>query len=244
MEDCVCCGLWAGGHWSWVLPGPEPRRPGTNCSSQATTRSKRSTWSSTVSTSLSYTPTAVKFQTHEYRPRGVDPPQEGIGPGDNNMLLYLEMTDHAAFPSDAILPYSGNLVAAGMSGTMLISQQNFWTRYLLRDTEPLILADLNQATWPYVASTNLATMFPEYDIRLGASSHGNAFFAWVEDPASSDGNTQCWNWHWAPVHNSRYHPPSPKKEYERKEGRKNPKSVDETVKQQPRPRKPMHGRGF
>ncbi|KAL3468841.1 hypothetical protein BJX99DRAFT_265773 [Aspergillus californicus] len=64
-----------------------------------------------------FPPTALKFQTYEYRAPGQDRPPEGLGAGDNNAMLYLQMTDHQDFPSDAILRYEGIFVAAGKHGT-------------------------------------------------------------------------------------------------------------------------------
>jgi hypothetical protein len=78
-----------------------------------------------------FPPTALKHQHYKYIAPGSTEPEDGLEKGKNNMLLYLEMTQQRPFPSEDILEYSGNFVAAGMKGTACISREIFWDSYLL-----------------------------------------------------------------------------------------------------------------
>ncbi|KAL2821454.1 hypothetical protein BDW59DRAFT_164189 [Aspergillus cavernicola] len=139
----------------------------------------------------SFSPTSLKFQTYEYIAPGKKDPEEGIPEGDNNMLLYLQMTDKKDFPPEAILPYTGNFVSNGMGGTMCIEKGIFWDRYLLRKTTPQLLHLFNNSTYAWAKSADLTDIeHPDWEVGVGGSGHAGDpdFFAWV-----SSGLLQ-WTW--------------------------------------------------
>lgn len=149
----------------------------------------------------SFPPTALKFQTYEYIAPGKTKPEEGIGKGDSNMLLYLQMTDHASFPDVAVLDYSGNYVSGDMDGTMCIGRNILWDRYLLRgftppSTQPL-LQIFNQYTYAWVnkAQPSSPVLTVDWEIGMGdPSRHSNnsGFYSWKVNP------DDVMEWIWAP----------------------------------------------
>lgn len=141
-----------------------------------------------------FPPTSLKYQTYEYIAPGSNEPQEGLGKGDNNMLLYLQMTDNQPFPSAAILPYTGNFVADRMDGTMCVERKIFLDNYLLRQSAPQLLQSLNGATYAWVKSTNQTnSLNVQFTIGLGDSGHSKDFFLW-----KPDGTSAPFNWSWNP----------------------------------------------
>ncbi|KAF7585360.1 hypothetical protein BBP40_011116 [Aspergillus hancockii] len=147
-----------------------------------------------------FPPTSLKFQTYEYIAPGSTEPQEGLGKGDNNMLLYLQMTDNQKFPDTAILPYTGNFVADGMDGTMCVDRKIFWDDYLLRKLTPQLLQSLNRATYAWVKSTDQSNSFNLiFNIGLGDPGHSDDYFLWNPKQAPFD-------WSWNPDEaEQRYH---------------------------------------
>lgn len=134
----------------------------------------------------------MKFQIYEYIAPGKTEPEEGIPQGDNNMLLYLQMTDKKPFPSAPILPYSGNFVPKEIDGTMCIERGIFWDNYLLRKTAPEHLHTLNHATYAWIQHADVDnTQYPNWEIGVGDSIHSAKpdFFRWepTTDPLA-------WKW--------------------------------------------------
>lgn len=111
-------------------------------------------------------------------------PNEGLQAGDNNMLLYLQMTDHQPFPKEAILAYSGNFVSKGMDGTMCINHDIFWDSYLLRETNPLLLHTFNPYTYVWVKSANVdQPIAPVWQLGLPDPNHRDqSFYYWKANP--------------------------------------------------------------
>lgn len=145
-----------------------------------------------------FPPTALRFQTYEYIAPGKQEPEEGIGKGDNNMLLYLQMTGRQDFPSQDILNYSGNYVSRGMHGTTCIAREIFWDSYLLRTSAPLLLQLFNVSTYAWAKEASVHNQIsPEWTIGLGESDHFDASngYCWK---ATSD---PPFDWVWNP-HNS------------------------------------------
>ncbi|GKZ26262.1 hypothetical protein AbraIFM66951_004451 [Aspergillus brasiliensis] len=139
---------------------------------------------------VTFPPTSLKFQTYGYIAPGKTDSDEGIGAGDNNMLLYLQMTDKKSFPSDPFLAFSGNFAAAKMDGTLAIARSIFWDSYLLRTTDEL-LHTLNHATYVWIKHAGLnSTMKPTWEVGVGDSIHSKTpeFFRW--EPAG----TMSWTW--------------------------------------------------
>lgn len=147
----------------------------------------RSENSSTVNNQApQFIPTSLRFQTYEYRAPGKNEPTEGIPDGNNNMLLYLQMTNKDEFPSDALLEYTGNFALKGMGGTMCIRRDIFWDQYLLRSDSPL-LQMLNQVTYAWVEYHRMDSVTKaEFTIALGDDNHRDdlSFFKWR--PVGSD----------------------------------------------------------
>ena len=128
-------------------------------------------------------PTSLRFQTYEYKAPGQDDADEGILDGDNNALLYLQMTKGKPFPEPEILPYTGNFTGSGIPGTMCICRDLFFEDYLLRVESPL-LQMLNQTTYIWVKSHSVPNMhIPKYDIGVGDEGHGSdqTFFQYKAD---------------------------------------------------------------
>ncbi|KAI9648027.1 hypothetical protein NHQ30_002655 [Ciborinia camelliae] len=101
-----------------------------------------------------FPPTSLKFQTYPYIAPGQTEPQQGIGKGDNNMLIYLQMTDHQSLPKD-LLEYSGNFVSSGMDGTICLGRDIFWDKYLLRSSTPRLLPTFNDYTYAWVSNYSI-----------------------------------------------------------------------------------------
>ena len=142
-----------------------------------------------------FPPTGLKFQTYEYIAPGKHEPEEGIGKGDNNMLLYLQMTGNQEFPSAGILNYNGNFVSSGMNGTTCIARELFWDSYLLRTSSPLLLQVFNPSTYAWKKEASVANLLePTWKIGLGEMDH------------FSDSSKYCWEaksdnafeWMWSP----------------------------------------------
>ena len=149
---------------------------------------------------VEFPPTSLKFQTYGYIAPNKTEPDEGIGAGDNNMLLYLQMTNKKKFPSDPVLRYSGNFATSGMDGTMAIERSIFWDSYLLRTTNEL-LHKLNRATYVWIKYANVDNIKkPQWEIGVGDSGSSNSatpeFFHWDPDP------TNTMSWTWGPRHGS------------------------------------------
>lgn len=148
----------------------------------------------------SFPPTGLKFQTYEYVAPNETKPEEGIGKGDNNMLLYLQMTDHESFPDVAILEYSGNYTSRDMDVTMCIGRDILWDKYLLRgltpSTQPL-LQIFNQYTYAWVdqvkGSNPVLTV--DWKIGMGDPNHHSTdpkFYSWSRIN-SNDYKEWTWN---------------------------------------------------
>lgn len=139
-----------------------------------------------------FPPTSLKFQMYEYIGPGQTKPSEGIPAGDNNMLLYLQMTDNKPFPSTAILPYTGNFASSGMDGSICIGRNIFWDNYLLRLSPATeLLHTLNHATYVWIKHADIdRTQSPNWEIGVGDSSHSASppFFHWIKQ-----GN-MSWTW--------------------------------------------------
>ncbi|KAI9925305.1 hypothetical protein ASPWEDRAFT_45751 [Aspergillus wentii DTO 134E9] len=138
-----------------------------------------------------FPPTSLKFQTYEYIAPGKTAPEEGIPQGDNNMLLYLQMTENKPFPSAAILNYSGNYAASGMDGTMAIEREIFLDKYLLRTKTPELLHVFNHATYVWIKSASVDKPTEvNWEIGVGDSIHSYKpeFFRW--EPTG----TMSWAW--------------------------------------------------
>jgi hypothetical protein len=101
-----------------------------------------------VTIAPTFLPIFNQFQTYEFRPQPDAQPVQGIPGGDNNCLLYLQMTDGDGVPSDLNYGYTGNLTDAGESGTLLISRKLFWDKWLLPQ-----MRVLNYKSWYFASGT-------------------------------------------------------------------------------------------
>jgi hypothetical protein len=142
----------------------------------------------------SFPPTDLIFQCYPYYAKGQTVPTEGLGPaGDNNMLLYLEMTDLRPPPKERSLNYSGNWSTPSIPGSMCISTQVFWNEYLLRDdTMGPLLTMMNKATWVEALKTSASyglTCYFSWTQGIN-QPHPDSFYDWVP---KSDGTGWTWN---------------------------------------------------
>ncbi|KAI8959810.1 hypothetical protein F5Y11DRAFT_331865 [Daldinia sp. FL1419] len=139
-----------------------------------------------------FPPTSLKFQTYEYIGPGQTEPAEGIPAGNNNMLLYLQMTDNKPFPPTAILPYTGNFASRDMDGTMSIERSIFWDNYLLRVSPATeLLHTLNHATYVWIKHADIDNrQSPNWEIGVGDSNHSASpsFFHWIPQ------GDMLWTW--------------------------------------------------
>ncbi|PGH11685.1 hypothetical protein AJ79_04708 [Helicocarpus griseus UAMH5409] len=102
-----------------------------------------------------FPPTAQKSQTYPYRAPESKGAVEGLKDGENNMILYMEMTQNLPLPSETILPYSGNFVTPDIDGTICLESSIFVDGYLLRLTPSLILNLLLKHTYARLRRENL-----------------------------------------------------------------------------------------
>ncbi|KAL4769098.1 hypothetical protein BDW60DRAFT_210335 [Aspergillus nidulans var. acristatus] len=154
-----------------------------------------------------FPPTSLKFQTYEYKAPGheSEPGQDGIGVGDNNVLLYLQMTDNEDFPNIIGLPWNGNFVEDGKEGTVCVATKLIWDGYLLRKTSPLLLHSLNQATYAWIKSTDQSdSLNLKFDIGIGSSGRSNDFFYWEPLYTWADMVNPV-QWTWAPNESEQTH---------------------------------------
>ncbi|PWY66691.1 hypothetical protein BO83DRAFT_367079 [Aspergillus eucalypticola CBS 122712] len=145
----------------------------------------------------SFPPTSLKLQTYPYIAPNETKPGQGLGSvGENNMLLYLQMTDNQPFPDVRVLEYSGNYVSKGMNGTFIIDRSIIWDSYLFRTTAPKLLPMFNVYTYAWVASASNPNLFGEqWSIGLGDPSHSSdaSFYAWKQS------DTDALTWKWTPT---------------------------------------------
>lgn len=142
----------------------------------------------------SFPPTSLKLQTYPYIAPNQTKPGEGLGAvGENNMLLYLQMTKNRSFPDVRILEYSGNYVSPGMNGTIIIDRDIFWDSYLFRTIPSQLLSLFNVYTYAWVGSASIPDILAEqWTIASGSHSNDPSFYAWKEIAPNS------LTWTWAP----------------------------------------------
>ncbi|KAL4745721.1 hypothetical protein BDW72DRAFT_198384 [Aspergillus terricola var. indicus] len=144
-----------------------------------------------------FPPTSLKFQTYEYKAPGheSEPGKDGIGVGDNNVLLYL-ITDNEDIPNIIGLPWNGNLVEDGKEGTVCVATKLIWDDYLLRKTSPLLLHSLNQAIYARIKSTDQSNSLNlKFDIGIGSFGRSNDFYYWEPVHTWADmANPVQWTW--------------------------------------------------
>ena len=145
-----------------------------------------------------FPPTSVKFQNYEYKGPSQDNATDGPGPkGDNNVLLYLEMTQNLSFPKE-MLTYSGNFVTSDMLGTICIGRDIFFASYLLRqaDTDSFLLNSINHSLYCWIepdrhVQKDTPYPDPEKNLNIGSSNDKKPeFFAFTPVNASST----KWEW--------------------------------------------------
>ncbi|KAH8908608.1 hypothetical protein BR93DRAFT_976753 [Coniochaeta sp. PMI_546] len=152
----------------------------------------------------SFPPTDLIFQCMPYYAPGQTAPTEGLGPaGDNNMLLYLEMSNNTAPPKERSLAYSGNWVTPSIPATMCISSDIFWNDYLLSSTNHLgpLLTMINQVTWVEAVDCTADYWSDSFSWTIGVNyPHPDSFWDWSP---KSDGTG--WTWSQTQGKNARDH---------------------------------------
>ncbi|EAW09128.1 uncharacterized protein ACLA_078770 [Aspergillus clavatus NRRL 1] len=135
----------------------------------------------------------LAYALHTAKPETTKP-GEGLGPdGENNMLLYLQMTENRAFPDIRLLEYSGNYVSPGINGTIIIDRNIIWDSYLFRQSPSQLLSLFNAYTYAWIDSADIPDILAEqWRIAPGDPSHssGASFYAWKE----STPNALTWTW--------------------------------------------------
>ncbi|KAG6040395.1 hypothetical protein E4U41_000679 [Claviceps citrina] len=142
----------------------------------------------------SFPPTSLKLQTYPYIAPNETTPGEGLGPvGENNMLLYLQMTQNRNFPNIRLVEYSGNYVCPGVNGTIIIDRNIIFDSYLFRTKPPQLLLLFNAYTYAWVGSASIPNIMAEtWEIAVDPShSSDSSFYAW--HPSGSDSLTWTWN---------------------------------------------------
>ena len=143
----------------------------------------------------SFPPTDMIFQCMPYYAPGQTTPSEGLGPaGDNNMLLYLEMSNNTPPPKERSIAYSGNWVTPSIPASMCIATDVFWNDYLLSSTNALgpLLTMINKVTWveavDCTADYGLTTTF---GWTIGVNyPHPDTFWDWSP---KADGTGWTWS---------------------------------------------------
>jgi hypothetical protein len=140
-----------------------------------------------------FMPTFNEFQTCQWNdPSGNT--ATGIPAGNNNCLLYAQMTANADAPTPLYYTYTGNMVDAGETATLFISKKVFWDEWLLPQ-----LTTLNYQTWLVAtyASCDNNEVNPNWKFNWSIGPDAatfagytdgaqNPFYAWK--PKSTDGN--------------------------------------------------------
>ncbi|KAI0846276.1 hypothetical protein F5Y00DRAFT_272082 [Daldinia vernicosa] len=158
----------------------------------------------------SFPPTSLKLQTYPYIAPNQTKPGEGLGAvGENNMLLYLQMTKNRSFPDVRLLEYSGNYVSPGINGTIIIDRDIFWDSYLCRTSPSQLLSVFNVYTYAWVGSASNPDMAGEqWTIASGSHSNDPNFYAWKQSASNP------LTWTWAPSNKEQsYHHTYSKKGY-------------------------------
>ncbi|KAI0114103.1 hypothetical protein GGR51DRAFT_477662 [Nemania sp. FL0031] len=139
----------------------------------------------------SFPPTSLKLQTYPYIAPNQTEPSEGLEDGENNMLLYLQMTKNRPFPAVRLLEYSGNYVSPGINGTIIIDRDIFWDSYLFRSSPSQLLSLFNVYTYAWVGSASIPDILAEqWTIASGIHSNDPSFYAWKQ----SASNPLTWTW--------------------------------------------------
>ncbi|KAI4218118.1 MAG: hypothetical protein L6R36_009119, partial [Xanthoria steineri] len=79
-----------------------------------------------------FPPTDKMFQTYPYLATPTSVPVQGLDIGEDNMLLYLEMTQHMSIPDERALPYKANWTTPNIPATMCIGSAVFFDSFLMR----------------------------------------------------------------------------------------------------------------
>lgn len=70
------------------------------------------------------------YQTYPYLANPTSDRVQGLDVGDDNVLLYLELTQPLPFPTEKALAYKANWTTPGISATMCIGSSVFFDSYL------------------------------------------------------------------------------------------------------------------
>lgn len=128
-----------------------------------------------------FMPTFNQFQTCEWRSQSDSKAVQGIPSGDNNCLLYLQMTKGSDAPDSLHYAYTGNMVDDQETGTLFISRKLFWDKWLLPQLTVLNYKTLLVATG---ASCDNNEVNPNwhYDWKMGKEAADAAGRSGDQDP--------------------------------------------------------------
>lgn len=145
-----------------------------------------------------FLPTFNQFQTCEWRAQSSGKAEQGLSAGDNNCLLYLQMTKGNDAPKDLNYNYTGNMVDAGESGTLFVSRKLFWDKWLLPQLRILNCKSYLLAVGAHCSNNEVSPDF-EWRWKIGdeaAKEKGRG----EQDPFYDfhPSNTQALGFSWAP----------------------------------------------
>jgi hypothetical protein len=142
-----------------------------------------------------FLPVWNQFQTSEWRFPADNKPKSGIPDGNNNSLMYLQMTYPHDPPSDPHYSYTGNMVGDGESGTLFISRKLFWNDYLIPVLRQLNYNTIFQPTKAHCSNNEVEPDW-QYEWSIGQpaalylkhNDMGDTFWDFAEAPT---------NWSWS-----------------------------------------------
>ncbi|KAE9371699.1 hypothetical protein N431DRAFT_467860 [Stipitochalara longipes BDJ] len=147
----------------------------------------------------SFPPTAMILQSYPYYEDGQIEPVVGLGKGDNNMLLYSEMTNKRPIPKEQKIIWKGNFISPSPTppktaalATMTIGTQVFWNEFLLGNSLGPLLTRMNEATWleAKVCRAEYGAIENDFEYDVGpVDTRPPSFYDWVP---KDDGTG--WKW--------------------------------------------------
>lgn len=151
---------------------------------------------SPVTFNPTFQPVWNQFQTSEWR-FDDGKPKQGLTDGNNNSLLYLQMTAPHDAPKDDHYSFTGNMVGDGESGSLFISRELFWDKWLLRELRKLSYYTLVYPTRAHCSNNELS---PDWDWQwaIGEKAAQHLNFKDEFDPfydfQPTLGNQFSWQW--------------------------------------------------
>ncbi len=140
-----------------------------------------------------FAPTDKIFQTYPYLATPTSVPVQGLDIGEDNMLLYLGMTQYMSFPPERAIPYKANWTTPNIPATMCIGSAVFFDSFLMRsmygNDGKGLLGQINAATWMDALNTTAKYgIKSSFSWEWGLAPHDPWFYDW-------DSNGPGYVWH-------------------------------------------------